>query len=115
MYYVGTIFDWISGWKSFWKVNVIEKHISFYREKNRKLFFCSEKLCSEKDFVFKIFEPSSELVFDEFNVEAGDALGGFRATLFFRVFKSRGIKEVTVVWADGAWKIAEEKILCRKK
>jgi hypothetical protein len=55
MYSVGTIFDWISGWKSSWEENVIEKHISFYREKNRKLFFCSGKLCSEKDFVFKIF------------------------------------------------------------
>ena len=56
-------------------------------KKTRKLFFCSEKFCSEKGFVFKIFEPPSGLVFEEFNVEAGDALAGFRATLFSRVFK----------------------------
>ena len=59
----------------------------FIEKKIRKLFFCSGKLCSEKDFIFKIFEPRSELVFEEFNVEAGDALAGFRATLFSRVFK----------------------------
>ena len=67
---------------------MILRSTSIFREKkNRKLFFCSEKFCSEKGFVFKIFEPLSELVFEEFNVEAGDALSGFRATLFFRVFK----------------------------
>ena len=67
---------------------IILRSTSLFREKKiRKLLFCSEKLCSEKGFVFKIFEPPSELAFEEFNVEAGDALGGFRATLFFRVFK----------------------------
>jgi hypothetical protein len=29
MCHVGTIFDWISGWKSSWEENDIEKHISF--------------------------------------------------------------------------------------
>jgi hypothetical protein len=67
---------------------MIFRSTSLYIEKKiRKLFFCSGKLCSEKGFVYKISEPPSELVFEEFNVEAGDALGGFRATLFFRVFK----------------------------
>jgi hypothetical protein len=67
---------------------MILRSTSLFREKKtRKFLFCSEKLCSEKGFVFKIFEPPSELVFEEFNVESGDALSGFRATLFFRVFK----------------------------
>jgi len=66
---------------------MILRSTSLFREKKiRKLLFCLEKLCSEKGFVFNIFEPRPELVFEEFNVEAGDALGGFRATLFFRVF-----------------------------
>jgi hypothetical protein len=95
---------------------MILRSTSLFREKKiRKLLFCSEKLCSEKGFVFKIFEPPSELVFEEFNVEAGDALSGFRATLFFsESLKSQGIKEVRVVWADGAWKIAEEKFYAEK-
>ena len=29
MDHAGTIFDWISGWKSSWEENDIEKHISF--------------------------------------------------------------------------------------
>ena len=83
---------------------MILRSTSLFREKKiRKLLFCSEKLCSEKGFVFKVFEPPSELVFEEFNVEAGDALSDFRATLFFRVFKKPSNKRGE--GAMGRWRL----------
>jgi hypothetical protein len=83
---------------------MILRSTSLFREKKiRKLFFCSEKLCLEKGFVFKTFEPLSELFFEEFNVEAGDAFGGFRATFFFRVFKKPRNKRSA--GSMGAWRL----------
>ena len=38
----------------------------------------------------------------------------FGQHFFSESLKSRGIKEVRVVWADGAWKIAEEKFYAEK-
>ena len=38
----------------------------------------------------------------------------FGQHFFSESLKSQGIKEVRVVWADGAWKIAEEKFYAEK-
>jgi cell division septation protein DedD len=38
----------------------------------------------------------------------------FGQHFFSESLKRRGIKEVAVVWADGAWKIAEEKFYAEK-
>lgn len=41
-------------------------------------------------------------------------MGGFRATLFSESLKSRGTKEVRVVWENGTWKIDKEKFYAEK-
>ena len=52
MDHAGTIFDWISGWKSSWEENDIEKHISCYREKNQKTLLLFRKALLGKGLRF---------------------------------------------------------------
>jgi hypothetical protein len=52
MDHAGTIFDWISEWKSSWEENNMGKHISFYREKNQKTLFLFRKALLGKGLYF---------------------------------------------------------------
>ena len=83
-------------------------------KKTRKLFFCSGKLCSEKGFVFKVFEPRLSLSSKSLMLKRGMPWVVFGQHFFSESLKSQVIKEVRVVWADGAWKIAEEKFYAEK-
>jgi hypothetical protein len=97
---VASIFDWISVWKSSWEENDIGKHISFYQEKK------SER---KKKLFLKFPNPRLRLSSKQLILKQGMPWVVFEQHFFSDSLKSRGTKEIGVVWENGTWKIDKEK------
>jgi hypothetical protein len=120
--HVASIFDWISGWKSSWEENDIGKHISFYKEeKSENSSFAQESPAQEssvrekkKTLFLKYPNPHLSLASQNLISKQGIPWVVFEQHFFSESLKSRGIKEVRVVWGNGTWKIDEEKFYAEK-
>ena len=102
---VASIFDWISGWKSSWEENDIGKHISFYQEKK------SER---KKKLFLKFPNPRLSLSSKKLILKQGMPWVVFEQHFLSESLKSRGTKEIGVVWKNGTWKIDKEKFYTEK-
>lgn len=112
---VTSIFDWISGWKSSWEENDIGKHISFYKEKK------SEDSSSvqgdpirKKKLFLKFPNPRLSLSSKQLILKQGMPWVVFEQHFLSESLKSRGTKEIGVVWGNGTWKIDKEKFYTKK-
>ena len=112
---VASIFDWISGWKSSWEENDIGKHISFYQEKK------SEDSSSvqgdpirKKKLFLKFPNPRLSLSSKKLILKQGMPWVVFEQHFLSESLKSRGTKEIGVVWKNGTWKIDKEKFYTEK-
>jgi hypothetical protein len=122
MDHVASIFDWISGWKSSWEENDIGKHISFYREeKSGNSSSDQESPAQEspvrkkkKALFLKYPNPHLSLASQNLILKKGIPWVVFEQHFFSESLKSRGTKEVKVVWENGTWKIDEEKFYAEK-
>ncbi len=121
MDHVASIFDWISGWKSSWEENDIEKHISFYREKESENSSIQKNPAQEssvrkrkKTLFFKFPSPRLSLSSKNLILKQGMTWVIFEQHFSSESLKSRGTKEVRVVWENGTWGIDEEKFYAEK-
>jgi hypothetical protein len=117
---VASIFDWISGWKSSWEKNDIERHISFYREKVSENSSSVQENPAQESFVRKktlfLKFPNPRLSVSSKNLilKQGMPWVVFEQYFFSESLKSKGTKEVRVVWENGTWKIDKEKFYAEK-
>jgi len=120
MDHVASIFDWISGWKSSWEKNDIEKHISFYKEKKSENSSSiqessiQESSVRKRTLFLKFPNPRLSLSSKNLILKQGMPWVVFEQHFFSESLKSRGTKEVGVVWENGTWKIDEEKFYAEK-
>jgi hypothetical protein len=114
---LASIFDWVSGWKSSWEENDIGKHISFYKEEKSGPSSSvpeSPVRKKKKNLFFKYPNPRLSLASQNLISKQGVPWVVFEQHFFSESLKSRGTKEVRVVWENGTWKIAEEKFYAEK-
>jgi hypothetical protein len=112
---VASIFDWISGWKSSWEENDIERHISFYREKKLEdSSSVQEGLIKKKTLFLKFPNPRLSLSSKKLILKQGMPWVVFEQHFLSESLKSRGTKEVGVVWGNETWKIDKEKFYTEK-
>lgn len=111
---LSSIFDWISGWKSSWEGNDLEKHISFYKKDSGNSFSAQESHVRKKNLFVKYPNPRLSLASQNLISKQGVPWVVFEQHFFSESLKSRGTKEVRVVWEKGAWKIDEEKFYAEK-
>jgi hypothetical protein len=121
MDHVASIFDWMSGWKSSWEENDIEKHISFYKEESGNSSSGQESPSQEnpvrkkkKTLFFKYPNPRLSLASKNLILKQGIPWVVFEQNFYSESLKSRGTKEVRVVWENGTWKIDKEKFYAEK-
>lgn len=105
---VASIFDWISGWKTSWEENDVEKHISFYREKK------SGNSTRKRTLFSKFPNPRLNLSSKNLILKQGIPWVVFEQHFSSESLKSRGTKEVRVIWENETWKIDEEKFYAEK-
>jgi hypothetical protein len=117
---VASIFDWISGWKSSWEENDIGMHISFYREKKSEDSSSvqgdpdQEGPIKKKKLFLKFPNPRLNLSSKKLILKQGLPWVVFEQHFLSESLKSRGTKEVRVVWENGTWKIDKEKFYTEK-
>ncbi|MGK0180049.1 MAG: hypothetical protein ACI8PD_001851, partial [Nitrospinales bacterium] len=110
-----SIFDWISGWESSWEENDIEKHISFYREKvSENSSSVQESPARKRTLFLKFPNPRLSLSSKNLILKQGMPWVVFEQHFSSESLKSRGTKEVRVVWENGTWKIDKEKFYAEK-
>lgn len=122
MDHVASIFDWISGWESSWEANDIEKHISFYREKKSENPISAQESSTKENRVqkrkktlfLKFPNPRLSLSSQNLILKQGTPWVAFDQHFLSESLKSRGTKEVRVVWENGTWKIDKEKFYAEK-
>jgi hypothetical protein len=117
MEHVASIFDWIPGWKSSWEENDIGKHISFYKEeKSGDSSSVQESPVRKKKKALFLKYPNPHLGLASQNLISKQGIPWvvFEQHFFSESLKSRGTKEVRVVWENGTWKIDEEKFYAEK-
>jgi hypothetical protein len=112
---VASIFDWISGWKSSWEENDIGRHISFYREKKSEdSSSVQEGFIRKKTLFLKFPNPRLSLSSKKLILKQGMPWVVFEQRFLSESLKSRGTKEIGVVWEKGTWKIDKEKFYTEK-
>ncbi len=117
MDHVASIFDWISGWKSSWEENDIEKHISFYMEEKSENSASTQQSSAnenrvqkrKKTLFFKFPKPRLSISSQNLMLKQGTPWVVFEQHFSSESLKSQGTKEVRVVWENETWKIDKEK------
>lgn len=111
---LASIFDWISGWKSSWEKDDIEKHISYYRtsglENSEKSSALESPVGGKKKKLFsKHSNPSLNLSLPNLISKQGGSWVVFEQHFLSKSLESVGTKEVKILLENGNWKIEEEK------